>query len=121
MSFKQSAKERGKELGWISWGLILVIAGTFILGGAGLLYKSTIEKKSMDISRENFENNKSHVHSMMEDLSKYKLQLAKTTDETERKAIISFITENYATFDGKLIGNDSLREFYYDVMEGRIQ
>lgn len=75
-------------------------------------------KEKANIQREIFEENKSHVHGMIEDLAKYKLELARTEDEVERKAIINYITENYATFDGDKIENDSLREFYYDVMEG---
>lgn len=118
---KKALKEIISEFGFVAWILILTLFAIAVLGVGGLVYKSTIGKADADIQREVFENNKSHVHAMIEDLSKYKLELARTEDEVERKAIINFIVENYATFDGELIKNDSLRVFYYDVFEGRIK
>jgi hypothetical protein len=101
--------------------IVLLIGLTF---GAGMLnnkYKATIGKESIDIDREVFETNKSHVHAMIEDISKYKMQLATTENEIERKAIITFINENYATFDKDLIENDSLRWFLEDVLNGEVK
>lgn len=114
-------KERLEELGVVAWLLIVAVVAMFIFGGASLAYKQTLGKAHKDVDREIFEYNKSHVHAMIEDLSKYKLELARTDDEVERKAIIGFISENYATFDSGLIENDSLRYFLNDVMEGRIE
>lgn len=118
---KKEYKEAKRFFGFeatkvIIWCVIL----SFVLGGVGIGYKLTIGKANMDANREVFEHNKSYVHGMVEDLARYKLQYSTATDETEKKAIIAFITENYSNFDGKLIENDSLREFYYDVMEGRL-
>lgn len=103
--------------------LIFILLGgmPFLTGKLSNKYEEIIVKENMDIKRENFEHNKSHVHGMIEDLAKYKLELARTENATERKAIIAYIQENYATFDGNLIENSTLREFYYDVMNGRIE
>lgn len=101
--------------------LIIGLVVVFVLGFIGVGYKMTVGKASMDADREIFESTKSYVHGMTTDLAKYKLELAQTTDPVERKAIITFIVENYANFDGDKIESDSLREFYYDVMEGRVQ
>ena len=101
--------------------IVLLIGLTF---GSGILnnkYKATIGKESKDVDREVFETNKSHVHAMIEDLSKYKMQLTTTENEIERKAIITFINENYATFDAQLIENDSLRWFLEDILNGGIK
>jgi len=111
-------------IGYILIGIVIVGLLIALMFGGGMLnnkYKATIGKQSKDIDREVFETNKSHVHSMIEDLSKYKLELARTEDPVERKAIINFITENYATFDTKYIDNDSLRWFLEDVMNGGIE
>lgn len=101
--------------------IALIIGGMFLFGKAGNVYKSTIGKESKDIDREVFETNKSHVHSMIEDLSKFKMQLATKTDPVERKAIIIFINENYATFDTRLIDNNSLRWFLEDILNGEVK
>jgi len=111
-------------LGWLLIGIVIIALSIGLMFGTGILgnrYKETIGRESIDIDRENFEHNKSHVHSMIEDLSKYKLELARTEDVVERKAIISFITENYATFDSKLIENDNLRYFLDDIMNGEVE
>lgn len=118
---KKEYKDAKKFLGGESAKFIIIlIILTFVFGGIGVGYKLTVGKANINADREIFEHNKSHVHSMIEDLSKYKLELARTEDKTERKAIINFITENYATFDSNLIENKTLKSFLNDVMEGRI-
>lgn len=110
---------------WIVLGIILlfVVSAVLYLGGGKVenRYIETIEKERVNIERENFEESKAYVHSMVEDLSKYKMELAKTEDMVERDAIITYINENYATLDPELIDNESLRVFLNDVMEGRIK
>lgn len=98
--------------------ILIVIIAVIVVGS--LFYHKYISKMHTDISRENFEHNKSHVHSMIKDLAKYKLELAKTTDEVERQAIINYIQETYSTFDSKLIENFQLKQFFIKVMEGDI-
>jgi len=114
-------KDVGKTLLIGIVGIALIVVLVF---GGGMLnnkYKATIGKQSKDVDREVFETNKSHVHAMIEDLSKYKMQLATKTDSVERKAIIIFINENYATFDTELIENNSLRWFLEDVLNGEVE
>lgn len=98
----------------------LLVGLGFATGKLDNIFLKTITKERMDIKRENFEHNKSYVHGMVEDLARYKLELARTEDETERKAIINYIIENYSNFDGEMIENESLKKFFYNVMEGRI-
>jgi len=102
-------------------GIAILVGLAFGTGILGNKYKETIGLESTNIDRENFEYNKSHVHSMIEDLSKYKMQLNTKTNEVERRAIIIFINENYATFDTQLIENDSLRWFLEDVLNGEVK
>lgn len=101
--------------------LAILIGSMFVFGFFGNRYEETIVKENIDIKRENFEHSKSYVHGMVEDLSKYKLELARTEDKVERKAIISYIQENFANFDVNLIENDNLRWFLQDVMNGEVE
>lgn len=111
-------------LGYI---LISVIVIALLIGlafGTGMLgnkYKATIGKESINIDREVFETSKSHVHAMIEDLSKCKLELARTENEVERKAIIAYIQENFSTFDTDFIENYQLKTFLNQIMNGEIK
>lgn len=108
------------------WGLmvllvtILFIGIAFGTGWLGVFYTETIGKEQINANREVFEQSKSYVKGMADDLAKYKYELTTTTDQTERKAIIDLIIDRYADFDETKLDNENLRWFLQDVRNGKI-
>lgn len=118
---KQSIKERLTELGFAVWGtgLLILIVGIISLSNLG--YKSYFGTRNADVDREIFENNKSYVKGMADDLAKYKYELSTNEDEVERKAIIDLIIDRCADFDKSKLENPKLERFLEDVEEGNIK
>ncbi len=97
--------------------VILTVLG-FYNGWISNRYLATIGLDRQNVQRENFEHNKSYVHGMVEDLADHKLEYERAKDETEKKAIRTFIVEKYSNFDENLIESNSLRAFLREMMDG---
>lgn len=64
-----------------------------------------------DIKREQFEHSKSYVEGMIKDLQKIKREYDQTEDNTERKALMIYVQDQFSNFNEEYIENDNLREF----------
>ena len=99
--------------------LVLVIGSLFVLELFGLQWRRFFEPKREDIKREVFENTKSYVHGVAQDLAKYRLEFLKTESKVEKDAIISTIRMRFANFDADKLENKTLRRFLLDVQNGK--
>lgn len=104
---------------------ILIFAGLtglgFATGEIQALYNRTTGSHVSSSETDMWHNSKGYVDGMAQDLSKHKLELAQTKDETARQAIISYINEKFANFDENKIKNQDLRQFLVDVRNGNIK
>lgn len=100
--------------------LAAIIGGMFLFGKASNKFEATIGTEYKNIKREQFENSTSYVHGMIKDLSKCKKEYDLAKDESEKKAILSYIDSTFAQFDISKIDNDDLRMFLQDVRDGNL-
>jgi hypothetical protein len=102
-------------------GFIFVVALAFATGIAQSVYNRTVGVEVTSSETDRFHASKGYVDGMVQDLSKYKLELAKTKDETARGAIIAHINEQFANFDEKNIQDEGLKQFLKDIKNGNIK
>lgn len=102
-------------------GFALIVGIGFATGTAELVYNKTIGKDVSSSRTEVFHKSKGYVDGMVQDLSKYKLELAQTKDETARVAIISHINEQFANYDENDIQSLDLKQFLIDCRNGNIK
>ena len=100
-------------------GLTLLSVGLGWVGGKGDNFlRRTIGKERATIEREVFEESKSYVKGMADDLSKYKLEWMKEKDNTVKRAIINHVNSVYADFDADTLHDDDLAEWLRDARKG---
>ena len=99
--------------------IIIVLILVFVGGGASLLYKTTVERQEINIARENFEQSKSRLHGLADDLAKYKYELATEENAIARKAMIEMIIDRTSSLNVNDLENPSLRQFVKDVRNGK--
>ena len=87
---------------------IIVVA--FLLNLGGLQWKKFFSPKYQNVERSVFEETKSYVHAVQQDLGKYYAEYQKA-DADERIAIESVIRMRFAEFDENNIQNNTLRNF----------
>lgn len=102
-------------------GFIVLTGLGFATGEIQAIYNRTVGVDVSSSETDKFHASKGYVDGMIQDLSKYKLELAQTTDSTARQAIISHINEEFSNFDEKQIKNDELRKFLVDCRDGKIK
>lgn len=107
---------KGIGIGIASLVVIFILMMAF--GGMDLFYNATIERESINIERENFEQSKSYIQGMAEDLAKYKYELATEENEIARKAIVEMIIDRCSSLDANDLNDPSLRQFLRDVRNG---
>lgn len=98
-----------------------LIAAGFASGEIQTIYNRTVGVDISSSETDMFHKSKGFTDGMVQDLSKYKLELVQTKDETARAAIISHINEEFANFDEKSIKNYDLRQFLTDCRNGNIK
>lgn len=91
-------------------GLIGLFALIFIFGLAGLGYYKFFGPKTENVKREIFENTKSYLHGVQQDLGKYYLEY-QTADEDEKTAIKATIQMRFAEVDTDKIQSVQLKSF----------
>jgi hypothetical protein len=104
--------------------LAIVLSVIVIIFGGGklvALYNNTVGVEVSSSETNKFHKSKGFTDGMTQDLSKYKLELARTTNELERGAIINHINEQFANFDESAIINIDLRSFLIDCRNGNIK
>lgn len=106
----------------IGLGIFALLIGTgFASGELQAIYNRTVGSDVSSSETDMFHKSKGYTDGMAQDLSRYKLELAKTKDDTARSAIISHINEEFANFDENQIKNFDLRQFLIDCRNGNIQ
>lgn len=102
--------------------LVFVLLTTFSVG-TGLLdikiYQILGQEKA-SADREIFEENKSHVKGMIDDLADYRYQWQTADSETSKKAILDLVRSKFSDFKLNNINNDDLRLWLDDVLNGRL-
>ena len=86
----KSAKRfiKGETLGWLVFIVVILIVLSGVLWSLDLAKRKYVDKARINISRENFEQSKSRIHGLADDLAKYKYELATEKDPVIRKAIV---------------------------------
>lgn len=100
--------------------ILLVILG-FVSGELQAIYNRTVGVDISSSETDKFHASKGYVDGVIQDLSKYKLELSQTTDKSARQAIISHINESFADFNENQIKNKDLRKFLIDCRNGNIK
>lgn len=88
-------------------GLIVLV---FVLELTGLGFFKFFEPKRENIRREIFENTKSYLHGVQQDLGKYYLEYQKA-DEDEKNAIRATIQMRFAEVDVSRLQSTQLQTF----------
>lgn len=102
--------------------VFVVLTGIgFATGEVQALYNRTVGVDQSSSQTDMFHQSKGFTDGMVQDLSKYKLELTQTKDVTARGAIINHINEEFANFDENQIKNQDLRQFLKDIRNGNIQ
>ncbi|MFL0249964.1 hypothetical protein ACJDT4_05970 [Clostridium neuense] len=102
--------------------IFIVLTGLgFATGEIQAIYNRTVGVDVSSSETDKFHASKGYVDGMIQDLSKYKLELAQTTDSTARHAIISHINEEFSNFDENKIKNQDLKQFLIDVRNDNIK
>ena len=104
---------------------ILIFIGLITLGFATgeiqAVYNRTVGVDVSSSETDMFHKSKGFTDGMIQDLSKYKLELAQTKDTIARGAIIDHINEEFANFDESTIKNFDLKQFLIDCRNGGIK
>jgi hypothetical protein len=96
-------------------GFIGFVFLIFIVGFLILQYKKTFGTRMENVNREIFEETKSYIHGVIQDLGKYYDEYQKAGIEKERDAIANTIKIRFAEFDATRIKSKELREFLVEV------
>ena len=110
----------GKVIGIVL--LIVVILGilSYAFGWLDVFKAKTIGKEMVQTQREIYEESKSYVKGVSDDLARFKYELIKTEDPVEREAIIETIIDRFSDFDVSKLDNPDLQKFLNDVRNGEI-
>jgi hypothetical protein len=101
---------KGKIILSVLGGLAAIIVLTFVLELFGLGMFKFFEPKRENIRREVFENTKSYLHGIQQDLGKYHLEYQKANTD-DRAAIKSTIRMRFAEVDVAKLQSPQLRTF----------
>lgn len=110
-----------KTLGKIILGiLIFVVLYTTLFGLSfvGIELGGILKAKQVEIQREVFEESKSHIKGMADDLAKYKYEFTTSENDMEKEAIADLIRERYADFDVNDLNNQELKQFLKNIRNG---
>ena len=112
---------KGKIVLSVILGLLLLTGLGFSTGEIQAVYNRTVGVDVSSSETDMFHKSKGFTDGMVQDLSKYKLELAQTKDITARGAIIDHINEEFANFDESTIKNFDLKQFLIDCRNGGIK
>jgi len=94
---------------YIGWGVGILI-GIFMLSLVGVGYYSFFAPMVKNVEREVFENTKSYIQGVQQDLGKYYLEYQKGT-QSEKGAIRATIQMRFAEVDSSKLQSPQLRAF----------
>lgn len=102
--------------------VIILLAGIgFATGGIQALYNNTVGVKVSSSETNMFHKSQGFTDGMLQDLSKYQLELSQEKDPTARAAIIDHIQQQFAGYDSSTIQNASAKQFLIDCMNNNIK
>jgi len=100
----------------IAIGVIIgLIALSFAFEALDIVRFGIFEPKRENIKREVFENTKSYVHGVIQDLGKYYEEYQKAETMDDKEVIASVIKMRFAEFDSSKIKSSPLRQFFINV------
>jgi len=103
-------KSKFKILGLSMGGVTILLAVIFIFGLFGLGYYKFFAPKYMDVERTVFENTKSYVQGIQQDLGKYYFEYQSGTED-DKAAIRATIQMRFAEVDSSKLQSPQLRAF----------
>jgi hypothetical protein len=95
--------------------LIVMIALAFVLELGGLKWKSYFAPKHEAVRREVFKETRSFNEAKLQELTKYRLEYIRATDDIEKKALESTIRHQFADYDTQKLPYE-LEVFLKDVL-----
>lgn len=104
-------------IGIIVFGYVML----FIDGKMTAKYNSTVGIEVKDSQRNMYQHSATYVEAKVQELSKEKLELAKTGDIASRKAIIETLVSDCANLDIEDINDKSIKQFLTGIRNGSIQ
>lgn len=84
---------------WSILSIILMIGLAFVLEVGGLKWDSYFKPQHENVRRETFEATRSYNEAKLQQLSKYRLEYLRATDEVEKQAIASTVRHTFANYD----------------------
>jgi hypothetical protein len=99
--------------------IVLIVGIVFGGGFLGLKYKQTFCVANKDVDRQIFKQSATYNEGKLDDLAKYKLEMAKAEDDVERAAIAELVNSVYANYDESKIENNDLKDFLDDCRDGK--
>ena len=118
--FKDEVKEEVKKTSYVAnkvgiqiikWVLIIVVISALV----GVGYKGWTTYTNYKI----FKQSQVYNEGVLDDLAKYKLEMAKTDDPVEQAAIAETVVNRFANYDSSKIENRDLRKFLDDCLSGK--
>lgn len=105
-------------------GIILLVAVVVGLSVGGNVFsikmKGTFGVAHADADRKIFENTKTYVGGMADDLAKYKYEYQREKDPVAKQAIVDLIVSRFADFDVNELNDKDLRDFLKDARNGNL-
>jgi len=102
---------KGKLIGLIVGGFILLLVTIFVLNFYGLEMFKFFRPKYENAKREVFEETKSYVHGKVQDLGKYYYEYNTAETLADKEAIASLVRMQFAEFDAGQIREIKLQQF----------
>ena len=96
----------------------LAIVSLFGVGKIANIYDRTINKESVSIQREKFEESKSYVEGMINTLAEYKREYERAETKEEKEQIRNLIDSKFSNFNIDYIENKDLYNFLQQMRGG---
>ena len=110
----------------VAISLLVVLGFVFLFGLAfglewmGLKWKGYFAPKHENVKREVWEETKSRVHGVTQDVAKKMREYNQTDDMSEKKVIANYLADSYANFNPDKINDSKLRHFFRDCKYGNL-
>lgn len=100
-----------KAVLWSIFSLVVLIAVAFILNLLGLEWTKFFKPKRQNIERKVFEETKSYVHGVIQDLGKYYSEYQEADDDG-KMVIKNVIKVRFAEFDANHISISKIKRWF---------
>lgn len=107
-----NASYAGRKL--LTKTVIVIIILSVLCAVCGVGYKMW----KVNTDRQIFKASATYNEGKLDDLAKYRLEMSKAEDDTEKAAIAEYVNSVYANYDESKIENDDLRVFLLECRNG---